>query len=105
MNRLAPRRIILTLLIVLLITGSSPVLALPLADEAAPGQEDMDALQAFWLESYGSSSRYAQFGGPSFPLDVELLAKAEPDECYDGIGQPYPPGPACATGREKVNQA
>jgi hypothetical protein len=35
----------------------------------------------------------------------ELLAKAAPDECYDGIGNPYPPGPPCAQGRPKVNQA
>jgi hypothetical protein len=33
------------------------------------------------------------------------LAKAKPDECYNGIGQPYPVGPPCATGKPKVNQA
>jgi uncharacterized repeat protein (TIGR01451 family) len=35
----------------------------------------------------------------------DLLAKAVPDECFDGIGQPYPPGPPCATGSAKVNEA
>jgi hypothetical protein len=34
-----------------------------------------------------------------------LLAKAQPDECFNGIGQPYPVGPPCAEGQSKVNQA
>ncbi len=38
-------------------------------------------------------------------IAYELLAKAEPDECYNGIGLPYPPGPPCETGKPKVNQA
>jgi hypothetical protein len=33
------------------------------------------------------------------------LAKAQPDECFNGIGQPYPAGPPCASGQAKVNQA
>lgn len=36
---------------------------------------------------------------------AELLAKAIPDECFNGIGNPYPPGPPCAAGVPKVNQA
>ncbi|MFG2044557.1 hypothetical protein ACGFI8_41600, partial [Dactylosporangium sp. NPDC048998] len=36
---------------------------------------------------------------------VELLAKAAPDECFAGVGQPYPPGPPCTTGKPKVNQS
>ncbi|MFY1637955.1 hypothetical protein ACN27F_32550 [Solwaraspora sp. WMMB335] len=44
------------------------------------------------------------------PLDQpafehELLAKATPDECFNGIGLPYPVGPPCAEGQAKVNQA
>ncbi len=35
----------------------------------------------------------------------DLLAKAKPDECFDGIGKPYPAGPPCASGKAKVNQA
>ncbi|MEV4636175.1 hypothetical protein AB0J80_02375 [Actinoplanes sp. NPDC049548] len=35
----------------------------------------------------------------------KLLAKAAPDECFNGIGQPYPPGPPCAEGKAKVSQA
>ncbi|MFV2020892.1 hypothetical protein [Micromonospora sp. LOL_023] len=40
---------------------------------------------------------------PAF--DHELLAKATPDECFVGIGLPYPAGPPCAQGQAKVNQA
>ncbi len=42
-------------------------------------------------------------GGTTF--ETELLAKAQPDECFNGIGQPYPAGPPCAEGQPKVNQA
>lgn len=34
----------------------------------------------------------------------QLLAKATPDECFAGVGQPYPPGPPCESGQAKVNQ-
>ena len=34
-----------------------------------------------------------------------LLAKAKPDECFAGVGVPYPAGPPCAGGIKKVNQA
>ena len=36
---------------------------------------------------------------------LDLLGKAQPDECFNGIGVPYPVGPPCATGVPKVNQA
>jgi hypothetical protein len=36
---------------------------------------------------------------------LALLAKAKPDECFNGIGAPYPAGPPCAEGQAKVNQA
>lgn len=35
----------------------------------------------------------------------ERLTRATADECYNGIGVNYPPGPPCATGRAKVNQS
>ncbi|WP_041841492.1 hypothetical protein [Actinoplanes friuliensis] len=35
----------------------------------------------------------------------QLLAKAQADECFNGIGLPYPAGPPCAEGQPKVNQA
>lgn len=34
-----------------------------------------------------------------------LLAKAKPDECFNGVGAAYTAGPPCATGQPKVNQA
>ncbi len=37
--------------------------------------------------------------------DGSLLAKATPDECFDGIGVDYPDGPPCASGKPKVNEA
>ncbi|MFI5493020.1 hypothetical protein [Actinoplanes sp. NPDC051859] len=39
------------------------------------------------------------------PYTVKLLAKAAPDECFNGIGNPYPAGPPCAEGQAKVDQA
>jgi len=38
-------------------------------------------------------------------FDTQLLAKATPDECFAGIGLPYPAGPPCESGQAKVNQA
>lgn len=38
-------------------------------------------------------------------LSIELLAKAVADECFAGVGVPYPPGPPCAQGQPKVNDA
>lgn len=38
-------------------------------------------------------------------LPYQVVAKAQPDECFNGIGQVYPAGPPCATGQAKVNQA
>ncbi len=43
--------------------------------------------------------------GPGSLYPYRLLAKAQPDECFNGIGAPYPPGPPCATGKPKVNQS
>ena len=52
------------------------------------------------------------FGGsPNAPLNRELLAKAQPDECFHGIGWGYDPDPTCSldngapSGVPKVNQA
>jgi len=39
------------------------------------------------------------------PYTIELLGKAQPDECFNGLGMPYPPGPPCAEGQAKVNQS
>ena len=54
--------------------------------------------------SSASSSQLTQATVPCSILDRALLAKAEPDECYNGIGTPYPAGPPCSEGIPKVNQ-
>ncbi|PRY28406.1 hypothetical protein [Pseudosporangium ferrugineum] len=40
---------------------------------------------------------------PSYKFN--LLAKAKPDECFVAVGEAYPAGPPCKTGKPKVNQA
>jgi hypothetical protein len=42
--------------------------------------------------------------GPPPGYEHSLLAKAAPDECFAGVGLPYPAGPPCAEGQAKVNQ-
>lgn len=78
---------------------------LALAGPPLPGQQ-VEALEDFWQEMYGPQvgpQLVDEFIGT---LDRQRLAKAQPDECYDGIGQPYPPGPPCdGGGVPKVNQA
>ena len=66
---------------------------------------DLSQIEQFWLETYSAAKTQALTGQAPLPLDGKLLAKAQPDECFDGIGAPYPPGPPCASGQPKVNQA
>jgi hypothetical protein len=42
---------------------------------------------------------------PGGEYAYKLLAKAQPDECFNGIGQPYPAGPPCEVGQPKVDQS
>ena len=39
------------------------------------------------------------------PYTFTRIAKAQPDECFNGVGVVYPPGPPCAAGKPKVNQS
>jgi hypothetical protein len=57
------------------------------------------------VKSSGAAMGAAITPGPFATTTWDLLAKASPDECYDGIGNPYPSGPPCASGQPKVNQA
>lgn len=76
-----------------------------LADPPAPSLSP-EQLEEFWQETYGDSTvSTQQFDQFLATLDWELLAKAQPDECYNGMGSPYPAGPPCDTGQPKVNQA
>ena len=48
------------------------------------------------------------YNTPQIPEPIfakKVVAKAQPDECYNGIGNPYPSGPPCSEGKPKVNQA
>ena len=68
-----------------------PVLLVVAAVAAAPGT----SVQA----GANPGSLDAGFTGSQInAVSTTLLAKAEADECYDGIGNPYPAGPPCATG-------
>jgi len=89
---------------VFLVTGlclGAPRLAL-----AADNQ--LQQIEQFWLDGYDASKTPAL---PSVALIKDLLAKAAPDECFVGIGDPgnlYPVNPTtqpCSEGVPKVNQA
>ncbi len=54
-------------------------------------------LQAYWNTLHAAPPHLNS-------ITYELLLKAQPDECYDDIGLPYPPGPPCDVGQPKVNQ-
>ncbi|MEU7978857.1 hypothetical protein AB0B63_10030 [Micromonospora sp. NPDC049081] len=73
------------------VLGLGSVLAVPSAALGAP----LDAADP----GSAASVAGAQQSSP------QLLAKAQPDECFAGIGLPYPAGPPCAEGKAKVNQA
>ncbi|HSJ52324.1 MAG TPA: hypothetical protein VLC52_01140, partial [Anaerolineae bacterium] len=68
-------------------------------------QEDIDVLAQYWSGVDEGAPTPALH--PSAPvLDVALLAKAEPDECFNGPGVPYTGTvPLCEYGVPKVNQA
>lgn len=75
--RISPRRLLVAVALLVI----APTLAAPSA--AASTTQETSAQETF---------------------EHQLLAKAVPDECFDGIGNPYPAGPPCATGQAKVNQ-
>ncbi|GIJ47825.1 hypothetical protein Val02_47110 [Virgisporangium aliadipatigenens] len=61
------------------------------------------AAAALLLAPFVATPAHAAGRPPEFRH--ELLAKAQPDECFNGVGQPYPAGPPCTAGQAKVNQA
>jgi hypothetical protein len=96
---------------------SAVVLALLIAllsPSLAFGQDgDLEMLEQFWLDTYGDAGA-SELLPPSPTLPRHLLAKAPPDECFCGVGQPYPTfhpySQACdpcngEPARLKVNQA
>lgn len=109
---MSSRILIVTLIFALVCAGSLPLAAAPVADDPLPpppGQEDiltdLSQMESFWLNMYGDGEAQALTGLWPLGMEGKLLAKAQPDECYDGIGSPYPPGPPCEKGQPKVNEA
>lgn len=52
-----------------------------------------------------STQCYAMGVLPNVSFTKKLLAKAEIDECYNGVGKPFIPGPVCSAGEKpKANQ-
>ena len=64
--------------------------------------DDLSTLRQFWQSTYPDLRRPA-LTSPNYT--IKLLAKATPDECFAGIGEPYPEGPPCWRGRPKTNEA
>ncbi len=78
----------------------------PLAQTPPPAGTPLssDQLEQFWQGLYPEQVDSA-IVPPSLYIP-ELLAKAAPDECYNGIGAPYTGTvPDCPDGQPKVNQA
>ncbi|WP_238547193.1 hypothetical protein [Actinoplanes friuliensis] len=61
------------------------------------------AAAAIAVVSAGVAVSPAAAAAPQYKFT--LLAKAKADQCFAGVGQPYPAGPPCRTGQSKVNQA
>jgi hypothetical protein len=93
----------LTLLLV--VTHSFAATPATSVAQAATGDPlSAEQLEQYWQESYPEQLEAA--AGPPSLYIPELLAKAEPDECFNGIGVPYTGTvPDCPEGQPKVNQA
>ncbi|AGL21058.1 hypothetical protein [Actinoplanes sp. N902-109] len=63
------------------------------------------AVGAAALLAVGAAVSPAAAANTKLTYKFNLLAKAKPDECFNGVGNPYPAGPPCKTGKPKVNQA
>jgi len=65
---------------------------------------DADSLANFWLNLYHPEN-CSEYWTEQPDFISELLAKANPDECYNGIGNPFISDPFSAEGNPKVNSA
>lgn len=98
---LAKKWLTLAILLAFLLSssGAAPAWAQP-SPQGPPQPDKTKQLEAFWLETYPVS-----IDDTFRTLDQYLLAKASPDECYNGIGNPYIPDPSCPSGGiPKVNE-
>ncbi len=94
------------------------VATLPVGSAAA-ADDDLAELEAYWLDAYGAETAapletlaperatLERTTGARGSLVRRLLAKAEPDECFRGLGDPTNEfgATACDDGTWKVNQA
>lgn len=101
--------LVLSLLVLVALTaGSTLVVQADRPAQAGP-KEDIAKLEQFWQQGHGKPPH----GGPNVSLPLGLsarvLAKAEPDECFAGIGNcPYGEPDKhgrCQDGVPKVNEA
>ena len=93
------------LLVVVLLVGALVPAGRTTAPAAAGSVDDLSTLTGYWRDLYPDqfSSESATF---TEQFEPELLAKAEPDECFNGPGVPYTGTvPVCPDGIPKVNQA
>ena len=78
-------------------------------ERRSAGWRSVAAGASFLLLALAAAPSAASASSTAAPVaeqySFERLAKAQPDECFAGVGQPYPAGPPCATGKAKVNQA
>ena len=89
-------RLLCWLLCTLLIAGVKPA--------GAQQAVSLDSLARFWQSIYDTTA-FPQLWNATQTLPRELLAKAQPDEVYNGIGNPYVTGPPWNEGVPKVNEA
>lgn len=93
------KRLLTLIILTALLLGPSGIAPAPQVSHAQV-ETQLDVLERFWNRLY------------EHPLDdpvstqrrYTLLTKATPDECYAGVGNPYPPGPPCDDGQAKVNE-
>lgn len=112
-----PRRRIVVSFVATLVLATASLGGAAVADD--DGTVDLATLERFWAEAYGAETvveadalapetlALRSKPHPQGPLERTLLAKAAPDECYYGIGDPRNAFGAqtCTDGKWKVNQA
>jgi len=88
-------------------TAALVIVAGGMASPASASSSKAAAAAAATAAQAKAAARVAAIppGQASLLYKFTKLAKAKPDECFNGIGQPYPAGPPCAEGQAKVNQA
>jgi hypothetical protein len=103
---MAKKRIGTALLVCMLLAVAWVPVRFSAAPSAAAGaRDDVAALTEYWQATYPDQFAFDLAAAPAQD-DFELLAKAEPDECFNGPGVPYTGTvPLCPYGVPKVNQA